>query len=93
MAGPLFAGLAALALSWAPAAPPVHAVQKQSVFSRGVVEAIREMPSETEGGLRRFEMTIRMRDGTMRVSQETGGARWRAGEAVSLIGNADAADL
>ncbi len=64
----------------------VQAPQKPSVISHGIVEAIRELPAEAGSGERQFEMTIRMRDGTQRISNEKGSARWQAGDRVQLIG-------
>lgn len=97
--GALFVGSSMLALSWlapaaklfTPRAGTVPLAQTAAVavalplVSFGVVRAIRELSSEG-GGARRFEMTIRMQDGTLRTSNETGGANWRAGDKVQLIG-------
>lgn len=57
------------------------------VSSTGVVEVVRELAQDRESGTRRFELSIRMRDGTLRVSDEVGEARWRAGDRVLLIGS------
>jgi hypothetical protein len=96
------AGLSVLALAWllprgdqsepgADAVPLPQAearlAQKASVISSGVVQAIRELPAEGASRARQFEMTIRMRDGTMRISHESGSARWLAGDAVRFIGS------
>jgi hypothetical protein len=93
--------LGALALTWlvqtpgmaagvvaplAHAKAPATSQRRCESCGAGVVEAIRELTAEAGSGKRRFEMTIRMRDGTMRVSNETGGARWRSGDKVQLIG-------
>jgi hypothetical protein len=98
--GVLAASAAALALSLglggddatlAPVAVPLAQVaadlaQRPLFVANGVVETIKEMRG-AGGGARQFEMTIRMRDGTMRVSHETGNASWRAGDAIRLIGS------
>ena len=104
--GALLAGAAALALwgaahAWDAgrtpdamprAAAPEAGIEKNSLVSRGVVEAIHELPPQAGSSTRRFEMTIRMRDGTLRTSKETGDARWRAGDKIRLIGPAAAGD-
>ena len=99
--GALLAGLVVIALGWLarthnqPAPAPDTAaraqavpapVQKQSVTSNGIVQAIRELAADGDSRAQRFEVTIRMRDGTTRVSHETGAARWHAGDKVMLIG-------
>jgi hypothetical protein len=88
LTGGLLADITALAFSqgnvW-PAHAEAPAPLQPAIFSKGVVAVIRELQSD-HNGTRRFEMTIRMRNGTMRVSNETGGARWRAGDKVFLIG-------
>jgi hypothetical protein len=95
------AGLAAIVLGWwaythsqpapvpdsAPRAQAVSApVQRQSVMSNGIVQAIRELAADGDSRAQRFEVTIRMRDGSTRVSHETGASRWHAGDKVMLIG-------
>jgi hypothetical protein len=52
----------------------------------GIVQDIQELAADSAGGPRRYEMTIRMRDGTLRVSNETGRARWAAGDPIRLLG-------
>jgi hypothetical protein len=69
-------------------APEAPRATMQSMLSNGVVESIRELPDIDESRTRRFQMTIRMRDGTLRVSDETGQARWQAGDGVRLFGPA-----
>jgi hypothetical protein len=100
LSGSVLVGLSALVLAWPTAAPEalttfvrvLPPAQVAALLARnlptptGVVERIREMASEGGSELRRFEMTVRMRDGTMRVSNETGLANWRAGDQVSFIG-------
>lgn len=45
---------------------------------------------ETEGKpVRNYEITIRLRDGSMRVITDANPARWRPGERVKLIGGMD----
>jgi hypothetical protein len=67
------------------AAPPAT----QFVLSKGTVESIRELPTQADG--RHFEMIIRMRDGSMRVTDERSEGRWQAGDGVRLITEAPAA--
>lgn len=68
------------------AASTVTLDPKPALVSSGVVHTIRELAAAAGSDARRFEMTIRMRDGSLRVSNETGDAGWRAGDRVSLIG-------
>jgi hypothetical protein len=50
----------------------------------GVVESIRTL--EATGKLRdQFEFTVRMRDGSTRVSRTTGRGQWRAGDRIILM--------
>ena len=72
----------------AAAAPRAAPVPIQFVLSKGTVESIRELPTQADG--RHFEMIIRMRDGSMRVSDERSEGRWQAGDAVRLITEAPA---
>jgi len=90
-------GAAVLSPSWSAAgaqpagaadAPEAPRAAMQSVPSSGVVQSIRELPGLDESRTRRFQMTIRMRDGTLRVSDETGQARWQPGDGVRLFGPA-----
>jgi hypothetical protein len=95
------AGVSALALSWLGQGPDLFLPsadaaqvaqpaghQAQSAFSSGVVEAIRELSAEGTTGARHYEMTIRLRDGSARISHEMGAGVWRAGDAIRLIGPA-----
>jgi hypothetical protein len=97
---------AALALAWpqpstasvvpvlagAPSVEPLAAVQAatRSNTRFGAIEGIRELAPANDAGPRRYEMTVRMRDGSVLVTQETGGARWRVGESFQLTGYAAA---
>jgi hypothetical protein len=76
-------GLAPVVL---PLADVAARVTRPLLVTNGVVATIRELAFE-DGGARRYELTIRMRDGTLRVSNETGNASWRAGDAIRLIGS------
>jgi hypothetical protein len=55
----------------------------------GVVEAIRRID---HGGLTpaSFEFTVRMRDGSARISTTTSAGNWRSGDRILLIGGASA---
>jgi hypothetical protein len=56
----------------------------------GVVEAIRRM--EPVGNLpAAYEFTVRLRDGSTRLSSNASQAKWRAGDAIMLIGGANLA--
>ena len=51
----------------------------------GVVQAIRRI--EPEGALpASYEFTVRLRDGSIRLSSHTSQAKWRIGDAIMLIG-------
>jgi hypothetical protein len=53
----------------------------------GVVEAIRRV--EAMGNLpAAYEFTVRLRDGSTRLTSDASQARWRAGDAIMLIGGA-----
>ncbi|MGE4241876.1 hypothetical protein [Ramlibacter sp.] len=69
-----------------PPAFAAAAAPKQAVMTVASVYAIRELASDDDTGARQFELTLRMRDGTTRVSHETGTASWRPGDEVRLIG-------
>lgn len=94
--------LSALALVWLaesehPAPMSVEAISvdeaaapatlRQDTASIAIVQAVRERPADSATGTPHFETTMRMRDGTLRVSDETGGARWKVGDKVILIGS------
>ena len=53
--------------------------------SCGVVESIRKLDAagSTPGG---YELTIRLRDGSTRVSSDASVATWRVGDSIMLIG-------
>ena len=53
----------------------------------GIVEAIRHF-APAAGVPAGYEFTVRMRDGSTRVSSDADAARWRIGDAILLIGGA-----
>ncbi|MFZ2855250.1 MAG: hypothetical protein WAZ34_14230 [Rhodocyclaceae bacterium] len=64
----------------------------------GVVESARRIGQQNRpahdgpsGNAARYEITIRMRDGTSRVFIDTNPTNWQVGERVSLIGGASQA--
>lgn len=71
--------------SWLPDAP--QAVQARATPAvRGVVEVIRKF--EAVGALPAgYEFTVRLRDGSTRISSDASAARWRVGDSVMLIGS------
>jgi hypothetical protein len=87
----------------APAAPGGRAYYKCAecgvIESTRVIEASNDKtagyaPGRTAGEIGakpvgNYEITIRLRDGSMRVITDANPARWRAGERVKLIGGAD----
>lgn len=60
--------------------------------ANGVVEAIRRIE---HGGLTpaSFEFTVRMRDGSARISTTASAGNWRSGDRILLIGGASAVAL
>jgi hypothetical protein len=54
--------------------------------SCGVVESIRAL--EPVGNLPEYEFTVRLRDGTARVSRTIGRGTWRVGDGIMLMGGA-----
>jgi hypothetical protein len=71
--------------SWLPDAP--EAVQARATpVVLGVVEVIRKF--EAVGVLPAgYEFTVRLRDGSTRISSDASAARWRVGDSVMLIGS------
>ncbi len=58
----------------------------------GVVESIRTL--EATGILRdQFEFTVRMRDGSTRISRTTGRGQWRAGDRIILMAGVHASGV
>jgi hypothetical protein len=51
-----------------------------------MVETIRELAPAGSAAGPRFELTIRMRDRSTRISHEAGAGRWRVGDPVQMIG-------
>ena len=83
------AASAAQAATAAPIAAPQAAVHTRQCASCGVVERIRRL--EPVGNLpAAFEFTVRLRDGTSRVSSSSGQGSWRTGDRIMLMGGAAA---
>jgi hypothetical protein len=76
------------------AAPMGERTVKARVRTRcaacGVVQAIRRVDA-TGDAPESYEFTVRLRDGSTRVSTDASQARWRAGDNVMLIGGANPA--
>jgi hypothetical protein len=53
----------------------------------GVVENIRRL--DATGSTAAYEFTVRMRDGSTRVSSDASVAKWRVGDSIMLIGGAN----
>jgi hypothetical protein len=78
------------------AASPYQSAVKARVRARclgcGVVQAIRRI--EAVGGVpESYEFTVRLRDGSVRVSSEPSQSKWRAGDNIILIGTAKSAGI
>lgn len=56
----------------------------------GIVESVRRVDAGA-GATPSYEFTVRMRDGSTRVSRTDGAANWRSGDRIMLIGGAPAA--
>jgi hypothetical protein len=76
-----------------PAARPIAPVSAPAVVRAdlpmgwGVVEAVRRV--EHGGSVpASFEFTVRMRDGTARVSSSASASKWRSGDRIMLMGGA-----
>ena len=70
-----------------PAAPANTARGRSTCDSCGVVESVRRL--EPAAGMPAFyEMTVRLRDGSSRVTSIANTAQWHAGDRIMLIGSA-----
>ena len=84
----------AVALVTQPGSPdvaPAVPVQMQQAAKavRGVVEAM--VRTEAAGGVpAAYEFTVRLRDGSSRVSSDANPGKWRIGDHIMLIGGATA---
>lgn len=71
--------------SWLPDAPQIVETRVAPAVL-GVVEMIRKF--EAVGALPAgYEFTVRLRDGSTRVSSDASAARWRVGDSIMLIGS------
>lgn len=71
--------------SWLPDAPQTVETRTAPAV-RGVVETIRKF--ESVGTLPAgYEFTVRLRDGSTRISSDASAARWRVGDSIMLLGS------
>jgi hypothetical protein len=78
----------------APAAPEGErrAGRRSHCSNCGIVQAVR--PLEQAGNrTASYELTVRLRDGSMRTSNVANTARWRVGDRIMLIGGVQSAGL
>ena len=66
----------------APVAPPERTRPKCPEC--GVVDSVRNVTAENDG-VPRFEITVRLRDGSTRVNRVSDPAQWRVGERITFI--------
>ena len=72
--------------SWLPESPQTVMETRTAPAVLGVVETIRKF--EAVGVLPAgYEFTVRLRDGSTRVSSDASAARWRVGDSIMLIGS------
>ena len=77
-------------LAGPPAAAAVpRAAAVGAVAVRGVVESIRPLELVADRPAQ-FEFTVRLRDGSTRVSRTVGRAKWHSGDRIFLMGGAGA---
>ena len=65
----------------------VRAASRSRCTGCGVVEAIEPLQAVADRPAQ-FRFTVRMRDGSMRVSRSTGRAQWIVGDRIMLMGGA-----
>lgn len=73
-----------------PAAAAGKARARKRCAACGVVESIRRI-DPVEALPATYEFTVRLRDGSMRLSSDTSRAKWRVGDRIMLIGGLDPA--
>ena len=68
----------------------VNAGERARCAACGVVQAIRRIDAAGDTA-ETYEFTVRLRDGSIRVSSDASQAKWRAGDSIILIGGVNPA--